>query len=94
MFTIILRYYVVFLVSLASVRDIHLALSEKSVCACVCIKRNVNENYFSQSVLSRNLTVMAVPWLRWLVAGFSPRRPGFAPGSVFVRFGVGKVALG
>jgi len=25
---------------------------------------------------------MAVPWLRRLVAGFSPQRPGFAPGSV------------
>jgi hypothetical protein len=24
----------------------------------------------------------AVPWLRRLVAGLSPRRPGFAPGSI------------
>jgi len=35
-----------------------------------------------------------VPWLRRLVAGLSPRRPGFAPGSVHVGFVVDKVALG
>jgi hypothetical protein len=35
-----------------------------------------------------------VPWLRRLVAGLSPRRPGFDPGSVHVRFVVDKVALG
>jgi hypothetical protein len=38
--------------------------------------------------------VMAVPWLRWLVTGLSPRRPGFAPGSIHVGFAVDKVALG
>jgi hypothetical protein len=27
---------------------------------------------------------LAVPWLRLLVAGLSPRRPGFDPGSVHV----------
>jgi hypothetical protein len=37
---------------------------------------------------------MAVPWLRWLVAGLSPRRPGFHPGSVHVGFVVDNVALG
>jgi hypothetical protein len=36
---------------------------------------------------------MAVPWLRWLVAGFSPRRPELAPSSVHVGFVVNKVAL-
>jgi hypothetical protein len=36
----------------------------------------------------------AVPWLRWLVAGLSLRRPGLAPGSIHVGFVVGKVALG
>jgi hypothetical protein len=36
----------------------------------------------------------AVPWLRRLVAGLSPRRPGFDPGSVHVGFVVDKVALG
>jgi hypothetical protein len=36
----------------------------------------------------------AVPWLRQSVAGFSPRRPGFDPGSVHVGFVVDKVALG
>jgi hypothetical protein len=39
----------------------------------------------------RNTPRMAVPWLRQL--GFSPRRPGFDPGSVHVRFFVDKVAL-
>jgi hypothetical protein len=33
------------------------------------------------------------PWLRWLVAGLSPRMPGFAPGSIHVGFVV-RVALG
>jgi hypothetical protein len=35
-----------------------------------------------------------VPWLKRLVAGFSPRRPGFAPGSIHVGLVVDKVALG
>jgi hypothetical protein len=35
----------------------------------------------------------AVPWLRSLVAGLSPRRPGFAAGSIHVGFVVDKVAL-
>jgi hypothetical protein len=34
-----------------------------------------------------------VPWLRRLVAGLSPRRPGFDPGPVHVGFVVDKVAL-
>ena len=37
---------------------------------------------------------MAVPWLRRLVAGISPRRPGFDPGSAHVGFRVDKVELG
>jgi hypothetical protein len=37
---------------------------------------------------------VAVPWLKRLVAGPSPRRPGFAPTSVLVRFVVDKVVLG
>jgi hypothetical protein len=36
----------------------------------------------------------AVPWLRSLVAGLSPQRPGFAPWSIHVGFVVDKVALG
>jgi hypothetical protein len=36
----------------------------------------------------------AVPWLRRLVGGLSPRRPGFDLGSVHVGFVVDKVALG
>jgi hypothetical protein len=38
--------------------------------------------------------VRAVPWLKRLVAGLSPQRPGFAPGSIHVGFVVEKVALG
>jgi hypothetical protein len=38
-------------------------------------------------------TVQAVPWLRRLVAGLPPRRPGFDPG-VHVGFVLDKVALG
>jgi hypothetical protein len=36
---------------------------------------------------------MAVPWLRWLVAGLSPQMPAFMPGSFQVGFVVDKVAL-
>jgi hypothetical protein len=35
-----------------------------------------------------------VPWLRSLVGGLSPRRPGFAPGSFHVGFVVNRAALG
>jgi hypothetical protein len=37
---------------------------------------------------------MTMPRLKRLVAGLSPRRPGFAPGSIHVGFVVDKVALG
>jgi hypothetical protein len=39
-------------------------------------------------------TIRLFPRLRRLVAGLSPRRPGFNPGSVHVGFVVDKVALG
>jgi hypothetical protein len=45
------------------------------------------------SVASRR-NRQAVPWLRSLAAGLSPRRPGFAPGWIHVGFVVDKVALG
>jgi hypothetical protein len=38
--------------------------------------------------------MVAVPCLRSLDSDLSPRRPGFAPGSVHVGFVVDKVALG
>jgi hypothetical protein len=38
--------------------------------------------------------ISAVPWLRRLVAGLSPWKPGFDPGSVHVGFVVDKVARG
>jgi hypothetical protein len=36
----------------------------------------------------------AVPWLRRLVAGLSPRRPGFDPRAVHLGYVVDKVVLG
>jgi hypothetical protein len=44
----------------------------------------------NKELLSR---VKAVPWLRRLVAGLSPRRTGLDPGSVHVGFVVDKVVL-
>ena len=38
--------------------------------------------------------ITVVPSLRWLVAGLSPRGPGFNPKSVHVGFVVDKMALG
>jgi hypothetical protein len=38
--------------------------------------------------------MQAVPWLKRLVAGLSPRRTGFAPESTHVGFVVDKVVLG
>jgi hypothetical protein len=38
--------------------------------------------------------MLAASWLRWLLAGLSPQRPEFLPGSVHVGFVVHKVALG
>jgi hypothetical protein len=35
-----------------------------------------------------------MPWLRQLVVGLSPRRPGFTPGSIHVGIVVDKVTLG
>jgi hypothetical protein len=35
-----------------------------------------------------------MPWLRSLVTGLSPRKPGFVPGSIHVGFVVDKVAVG
>jgi hypothetical protein len=32
------------------------------------------------SNLNKEYGIMAVPWLRWLVVGLPPRRPGFDPG--------------
>jgi hypothetical protein len=45
-----------------------------------CAEAQINLLFFLKPV------VKAVPWLRQLVAGLSPRRPGFDPGSVHVGF--------
>jgi len=36
----------------------------------------------------------AVPWLKWLVAGLSPHRPGLYPMPIYVRLLVNELALG
>jgi hypothetical protein len=46
------------------------------------------------SSTNTNPTALPVQWLRRLVAGLPPRRPGFAPSSVHVGFVVDKVAVG
>jgi hypothetical protein len=38
--------------------------------------------------------IRAAPYLKRLVAGFPPRRPGFKPGSTHVGFVVDKLAVG
>jgi hypothetical protein len=48
---------------------------------------------FYDEPLFDRVGLQAVPWLRRLVAGLSPRRPGFEPGSVHVGFVVEKVIL-
>jgi hypothetical protein len=50
--------------------------------------------FFFANAVSTGACVRAVPWLRRLVAGLSPRIPVFAPGSVNVGFVVVNVALG
>jgi len=47
-----------------------------------------------ENLKSHRVTIFSWPWLRRLVAVLSPWRPAFAPGSVYVRFVVEKVALG
>jgi hypothetical protein len=43
---------------------------------------------------TQQLKKQATPQLKWLVAGFPPREPGFDPGSGQAEFVVDKVALG
>jgi hypothetical protein len=58
----------------------------------------VDINYDLAVMLQAGIIVIccigAVSWLRSLVTGLSPRRPGFTPGSIHVGFVVDKVALG
>jgi hypothetical protein len=44
--------------------------------------------------VSVRFSVRVVPWFRRLIAGFSPRRTGFAPVSVHLGFVVDKVTMG
>jgi hypothetical protein len=50
--------------------------------------------YIDFYVHSNYNSTKAMPQLKWLVAGFPPRRPEFKPGSGHVGFVVDKVALG
>jgi hypothetical protein len=56
----------------------------------------VFRNFFFLTSIDLKLTrpPWAVPLLRSLVAGLSPRRPGFVPGSIHAGFVMEKVALG
>jgi hypothetical protein len=57
----------------------------------------INGNIVKRSIrrpVRLTVALKAVPWLRSLVAGLSPRVPGFAPGSIRVGFVADKVALG
>jgi hypothetical protein len=56
--------------------------------ASVAVKMFTHLVYYIKTVYR------AVPWLRSLVSGLSPRRPGFAPGSIHAGFVVDKVTLG
>jgi hypothetical protein len=50
--------------------------------------------FLADLLFTNSIFIWALPWLKRLVAGLSPRRPGFAPGSIHVGFVVDKVALG
>jgi hypothetical protein len=53
------------------------------------MRRTKHVEHFRSWVISVSVTNIwgwAVPWLRLLVTGLSPWRPGFAPGSIHVGF--------
>jgi heme A synthase len=52
--------------------------------------------YFPRTAhcLFQTLIILLVPWLIWIVARVSPRRPGMHPRPVHVGFTVDKVTLG
>jgi hypothetical protein len=50
--------------------------------------------HFSVRIKKHDEEHQALQWLKLLVGGLSPRRTGFAPGSIHVGFVVDKVALG
>ena len=60
-------------------------------CTNICIKICYKYSYMVQCFCT---VLRAVPWLRWLVADLSLRRPGFDARPVQFRFVVHKVALG
>jgi hypothetical protein len=50
--------------------------------------------YLNPLCMFYNRPFNAMPWLKRLVVGLSPRRPGFASGSIHVTFMMGTVVLG
>jgi hypothetical protein len=57
-------------------------------------KKRMNIQKTQRSGRRETRELLAVPWLRRIVAGFPPRRPGFDSVSGHVGFVVDKVALG
>jgi hypothetical protein len=60
----------------------------------MCYNKRLHFGGHRISGVNTKVNVLAVQWLRQLVAGLLPRRPGFALASVHVGFVVDKVALG
>jgi hypothetical protein len=78
------------------------ALSDSRVCSSIFVTatenspdvyRELNFGKYLETSSCRYQQSRAVPWLRWLGSGLSPRRPGFASGSIYVGFVVDKVTL-
>jgi hypothetical protein len=64
-------------------------LVSKTQMECVCLRAE------TLNIIQVNLkSLNNLPWLRWLIVGLSPWRPGFDPSSAHVRFMLDKVALG
>jgi hypothetical protein len=60
----------------------------------MCYNKRLHFGGHRISGVNTKVNVLAVQWLRQLVAGLLPLRPGFALASVHVGFVVDKVALG
>jgi hypothetical protein len=67
----------------------------KFVYIIVLLHRFSFHHFYMNLCINAHINILlAVPWLRLLVAGLLPRRSGFTPGTVHVRFLVHEVALG
>jgi hypothetical protein len=70
--------------------NVHISDSNEEHSISGAIKKELYENKRS----TRMLILKDAPYIKRLVAGFPPRRPGFEPGSGQVGFVVDKMALG